>query len=159
MKVMNWILTFAILTIKLVSSKGLDINQVLRIQMAKLAHRYEMQKNTRGHQLKDKAELNSIKRNLKVDFQKSKNAMIRKLHRQQAQNRGKSIKTALGRTKRNFNGETNGVDVNKILRSKMKNLTKEYNTRQIYSNSLKLLKTELYNFETPDEWSRDLTSR
>ena len=122
---MNLILTFAIIGFKLVVSKGLGINQVLRIQMARISRQYEMQKTTRGHQLKNKAELNSIKRNLKVDFQKSKNAMIRKLHRQQAQNRGKSIKTALGRTKRNFNGETNGVDVNKILRSEMKNLTKE----------------------------------
>ena len=129
---MNLILTFAIIGFKLVVSKGLGINQVLRIQMARISRQYELQKTTRGHQLKNKAELNSIKRNLKVDFQKSKNAMIRKLHRQQAQNRGKSIKTALGRTKRNFIGETNGVDVNKIFRSKMKNLTKEYNTRQRY---------------------------
>ena len=129
---MNLILTFAIIGFKLVVSKGLGINQVLRIQMARISRQYEMQKTTRGHQLKNKAELNSIKRNLKVDFQKSKNAMIRKLHRQQAQNRRKSIKTDLGRTKRNFIEETNGVDVNKILRSEMKNLIKEYNTRQIY---------------------------
>ena len=71
---MNWIFTFTILTLKLVFSKPYDINQVVRIQMARIVQRYEMQKNTPGHQLKDKGTLDSIKRNLKIDFQKSKNA-------------------------------------------------------------------------------------
>ena len=152
---MNWILTFAILTIKLVSSKGLDINQVLRIQMEKLVHRYEVQKNTQGHQLKDKGALDSIKRDLKVDFQKAKNKLIRKLHRQQAQNRRKLTKTGLVRTKRSIIDEAIGLDVNKVLRSQMENLIKEYNARKmtkghVYeslrdANSLKLLKNELKN--------------
>ena len=152
---MNWILTFAILTVKLVSSKALDINQVLRIQMEKLVHRYEVQKNTQGHQLKDKVELDSIKRDLKVDFQKAKNKLIRKLHRQQAQNRRKLTKTELVRTKRSIIDEAIGLDVNKVLRSQMENLIKEYNMRKmteghVYEslrdeNSLKLLKNELKN--------------
>ena len=94
---MNWILTFTILTLKLVFSKPYDINQVVRIQMARIARRYEMQKNAPGHQLKDKGTLDLIKKDLKIDFQKSKNAMIRKLQRQQAHNRRNSIKTELVR--------------------------------------------------------------
>ena len=111
---MNWILTFTILTFELVSSKAFNINDVLRIQMARIAHQYEMQKNihsgSKRFQLKDKDTLELIKMDLKSDFQKSKNEMIRKLKRQQAQNRRKSIKTGLVRTKRSFIDEAIDLD-------------------------------------------------
>ena len=128
MNILNLILTFAILGFIIVSSKVIDINRVLRVQMAKIARQYEMQKNTRGHKLKDKGELDSIKANLKADFRKSKNAMIRKLRRQEAQKRRKTINTGQVRTKRNIIDGRNGLSGNKVLQSQMKNLIKEYNT-------------------------------
>ena len=150
---MHWILTFTILTLKLVFSKPYDINEVLRIQMARIARRYEMQKNTPGHQLKDKGTLDLIKRDLKIDFQKSKNVMIRKLQRQQAQNRRNSIKTELFRTKRSI--IDGAIGVNKVIRPDMEKLIKEYNAQKmaeghVYESikdekSLKLLKNEIKN--------------
>ena len=126
---MNWILTFTILTFELVSSKAFNINDVLRIQMARIAHQYEMQKNihsgSKRHQLKDKDTLELIKMDLKSDFQKSKNEMIRKLKRQQAQSRRKSIKTGLVRTKRSFIDEAIDLDLKLILRSQIEKFTKE----------------------------------
>ena len=99
--------------------------------------------------------LPKIKKDLKVDFQKAKNKLIRRLHRQQAQNRRKLTKTELVRTKRSIIDEAIGLDVNKVLRSQMENLIKEYNARKmteghVYEslrdeNSLKLLKNELKN--------------
>ena len=117
MHILNLILTFAILGFILVSSKSIDINKVLRVQMANIARQYEMQKNTRGHQLKDKGQLDSIKAKLKADFRKSKNAMIRKLRRQEAQKRRKTINTGLVRTKRNIIDGRNGLSGNKVLQS------------------------------------------
>ena len=142
---MNWILTFIIFTLKLVFSKPYDINEVLRIQMARIARRYEMQKNTPGHQLKDKGTLDSIKRDLKIDFQKSKNAMIRKLQRQQA--RRNSIKTELVRTKRSINDGAIGLDVNKLLRSEMEKLITEYNAQKMAEGHVYERKTFILNGE------------
>ena len=128
---MNWILTFTILTFELVSSKAFNINDVLRIQMARIANQYEMQKNiqsgSKRFQLKDKDTLELIKMDLKSDFQKSKNEMIRKLKRQQAQSRRKSIKTGLVRTKRSFIDEAIDLDLKLILRSQIEKFTKETN--------------------------------
>ena len=148
---MNWILTFVILTPKLVFSKPYDINKILRIQMAKIAHRYEMQKNTPGHQLKDKHTLDSIKKDLKIDFQKSKNAMIRKLQRQKAQNRQNSIKTGIVRTKRSIIDGAIDLDANQVLRSEMEKLIKEYNAQKmdvVTKTSTKSIKTSENNGNT-----------
>ena len=115
--------------------------------MVRIARRYEMQKNTPGHQLKDKGTLDSIKRDLKIDFQKSKNAMIRKLQRQQAHNRRNSIKTELVRTKRSIIDGAIGLGVNKVLRSVMEKLITEYNAQKMAEGHVYERKTFILNGE------------
>ena len=55
----------------MVFSKPYDVNEVSRIQIAKIAHRYKMQKkNTPEYQLKDKGLLDSIKRDWLSEIKK-----------------------------------------------------------------------------------------
>ena len=73
--------------------------------------------------------------------------MIRKLHRQQAQNRRKLTKTELVRTKRSIIDGTIGLDVNKLLRSEMEKLITEYNAQKMAEGHVYERKTFILNGE------------
>ena len=60
-------------------AKEIDINQVLRNQMEQLVHLYDSQRLTQHHRLKDKAELDCIKKDLMNQFRKMANETEHKL--------------------------------------------------------------------------------
>ena len=51
--------------------KPMDINQVLRKQIHKLAHEYDSQKHNKHHHLKNKAAPDAIKKDLMKEFRKT----------------------------------------------------------------------------------------
>ena len=61
------------------SAKRSAINHILRIQMARLQHQYDIEKNTLTHHLKDEDIRLSIKKDLMNNFLKAKYATIEKV--------------------------------------------------------------------------------
>ena len=79
-----------------VNAKTIDINQVLRIQMEQLVHQYNFQKVNKHHTLKNKAERDSIKKDLMDQFRKMAHETEHKLGK-----RAQAMKSAAKRRKRN----------------------------------------------------------
>lgn len=79
-----------------VNAKAIDINQVLRIQMEQLVHQYNNQKMNRHHTLKNKAERDSIKKDLMDQFRKMAHETEHKLGK-----RAQAMKSAAKRRKQN----------------------------------------------------------
>ena len=78
------------------NAKAININQVIRTQMEQLVHQYDFQKMNQHHGLKNKAELDSIKKELMIKFRKMANETEHKLEK-----RAKAIKSVAKRRKRN----------------------------------------------------------
>ena len=78
-----------------VSAKAIDINQVLRIQMEQLVHQYNFQKMNQHHGLKNKAERDSIKKDLMNQFRKMAHETEHKLGK-----RAQAMKSGAKRRKR-----------------------------------------------------------
>ena len=79
-----------------VNAKAIDINQVLRIQVEQLVHQYNYQKLNQHHGLKDKAERDSIKKDLMNQFRKMAHETEHKLGK-----RAQAMKSGAKRRKRN----------------------------------------------------------
>ena len=78
MNLLNFAFFFFAL-VQVVSAKRFDINHTLRIQMARIRHQYDVEKNTMIQQLKDQDIRLSIKKNLMNNFLKAKNATMEKV--------------------------------------------------------------------------------
>ena len=76
-------------------AKAMDINQVLRIQMEQLVHEYNSQKMNQHHGLKNKAERDSIKKDLMNQFRKMAHETEHKLGK-----RAQAMKSGAKRRKR-----------------------------------------------------------
>ena len=74
------------------NAKAIDINQVLRIQMEQLVHQYNFQKMNQHHGLKNKAERDSIKKDLMNQFRKMAHETEHKLGKRAQAKRRKRIR-------------------------------------------------------------------
>ena len=113
MKLLHFVFLF-LAPVQVESVKRFDINRILRIQMARLRHQYDIDKNTKTYQLKDESTRMSIKKELMEQFLKVKDATLQKvrLHKlrlaslRMAQKRIKrsDIKQAIGSSRLNSPG-------------------------------------------------------
>ena len=98
MKISNITVFVIFVSVKVLHAKRPNINHILRIQMARLEHQYDMEKNTKNHQLKDKDDLEIIRKKLMDDFWRAKEATIQRVRHQKL--RSSSLKMAQKRIRR-----------------------------------------------------------
>ena len=98
------------------SAKRFDINHILRIQMARLRHQYDIDKNTKTSLLKDENTRISIKKELMQQFLKVKDATLQKVRLHKL--RSASLRMAQKRIKRS--------DIKQAIGSSRLNLLRKF---------------------------------
>ena len=114
MNISNITVFVIFVAVKVLHAKRPNINHILRIQMARLQHQYDMEKNTKNHQLKDKDDLEIIRKKLMQDFWRAKEATIQRVRLQKL--RSSSLKMARKRIRRSDIQKSIGSNRLKLLR-------------------------------------------
>ena len=114
MKLLHFVFLF-FAPVQVESVKRFDINRILRIQMARLRHQYDIDKNTKTSLLKDENTRISIKKELMEQFLKMKDATLQKVRLHKL--RLESLKMAQKRIRRSDIQKSIGSNRLKLLRN------------------------------------------